>query len=425
MQKRLWIVNHYAIPPAYGGLNRHYYFSKYLRDLGYETKIFTSAQIHNSDINFTEKGRLFVEKSVDDIPYTFIKGKNYKGNGIGRIFSFLSFPYFCRKAMKKFLKEERPDVIYASSPELFSTFMAIKFGKKYNIPVVVEIRDLWPESIVHYSSFTEKNLIIKCLYRLERYIYQKASRIIYTFEGGRDYISDKRWDVGKDAISLKKVYNINNGVDLPLFEMQAGEYIYPDDVLDKSNKFNVLYTGSIRRVNRVDMLIDAMKLINEKGYSASINLILYGDGTEKGALIEKCKEHNLNNVFFRDRIDKKYIAGILRRSDLNVFVGEHDSLNRFGLSLNKIFDYMAAGKPILGNMESAYDNVLKYDCGKIVAEEDIEALAGGILYFFNLSSEQYDKYCENSLKAAKEFDYKAHTEKLYDILEGAIEDATE
>ena len=74
----IWIVNHYAIPPCWGGLVRHYYFSKYLTEKGHHVKIFTSSKIHNTDINMIKDKSLFVEQEIDGVEYTFVRSRDYK-----------------------------------------------------------------------------------------------------------------------------------------------------------------------------------------------------------------------------------------------------------------------------------------------------------------------------------------------------------
>lgn len=411
----VWIVNHYAIPPAYGGLNRHYYFSKNFKALGHTTRIISSGKIHNSEYNFSTK-ELFQVMESDGVEYTFVKASDYKGNGLGRIFSFLEFPIRAFKTMKKLYKTEKPDVIYASSPELFSTAVALLFGRKRNIPVIVEIRDLWPESVVEYTSLTARNPIIKILYRLERWIYSKADRLIYTFEGGKDYVVKKGWDTGNGGpVDISKIGYVNNGVDLAAFKKDVENHIVEDSVLD-SNLFKVVYTGSVRRVNSIWLLVETARVLKEN-HIDDVAIVIYGDGTERAGLEQLSKDYGLENIFFRNRIDKKYVPSILSRSSLNIFVGEDDAMNQYGLSLNKLFDYMAAGKPILTNMESGYDNLLKYSCGKVVANNDVEAIVEGIKYFKNLDDSQYQKYCENSIMASRDFDYVNLAKKLGDIFE--------
>lgn len=412
---KVWIVNHYAIPPAYGGLNRHYYFSKKLKEKKVTTQILTSSKIHNSDKNFICNNSLYSKQEIDGIDYTFVKTGDYKGNGLRRIFSFVQFPFNVYRTMKKLSEKELPDIIYASSPELFATWVAIKFAKKKNLPIIVEIRDLWPESVVAYSNLTERNPIIKILYRLEKSIYKQADLLVFTFEGGENYIKDKKWDKENGGpIELNKIHYINNGVDINEFHYNAENFNIKDKELDSSS-FKVVYTGSVRRVNAVYLIVEAAEYLKEKGIN-DVSFIIYGDGTEKNELSERCYNLGLKNVFFRNRIDKKYIPSILKRADAVIFVGEKDNMNKYGLSLNKLFDYMAAGKPIISNIETKYDNILRYDCGIVAANGKGNEIGEAILDIKNMNDKKYNKLCENALSAAENFDFVRLTDKLYEIL---------
>ena len=214
---------------------------------------------------------------------------------------------------------------------------------------------------------------------------------------------------------------INNGVDLERFEYDKKNNIIEDEELDRKDTFKVVYTGSVRRVNCVWMLVEAAKKLHEDGIE-DVSFIIYGDGTEKEELILECEKHGLNNVHFRSRVEKKYVASILERADLNIFVGEPDSLNQYGLSLNKLFDYMASGKPILSNIKANYDNILKYNCGVVVEDDSITPIYEGILKIKALSQDEYKTYCENAKTAARDFDFEKLTSKLYEIMKEVKEE---
>ena len=122
---RVWIINHYAIPPSMGGLVRHYYFSKFLRERGHQVRIFTASEIHNTDINMIRDGALYREETMDGVPYTFLKTRDYSGNGLSRIINMLEFPLRIQQSVNHFARAgERPDVIYTSAPTIFAAASA-------------------------------------------------------------------------------------------------------------------------------------------------------------------------------------------------------------------------------------------------------------------------------------------------------------
>ncbi len=405
----VWIVNHYAIPPSMGGLVRHYYFSKYLQKKGHSVKIFTSSKIHNTDINMIQGKTLYKEEYVDGIEYTFVRSRDYRGNGLQRILNMIDLPFKMRKTMKCFYKKERPDVIYTSSPDLFVAFFALVFGRKYKIPVVVEIRDLWPESIVEYNGMSRKNPIIQMLYQLEKWIYKKADKLIFTMPGGKEYLQDRKL---ASEIDLKKVQHINNGVDLEEFEYNKENNILIDSDLE-SEKFKVVYVGSIRLANHLKDLVEAAKILKEQGQN-NIIFLIFGDGTEKQELEKYCLENHLS-VEFKGKVEKKYIPYILSKADLNIINVKNTGLTKYGCSWNKLFEYIASEKPILCNFPQKYDLIIENELGVSKKFSSPKEYANEILHFVNMSKTHKEKILRNSQNIKKYYDYQYLTEYLEKI----------
>lgn len=412
MKKNIWIINHNAIPPSMGGLVRHTYFSKYLNNSGYTTKLFTSSKIHNSSINMIKDNSLFIEKIIDGVEYTFIKTCDYKRNGFNRIRNMLEFTHNVKKAVKYF---DKPDIIYTSSPDPLTVAASIRLAKNYKIPCITEIRDLWPESIVSYNKISKRNPIIKILYKLEKWMYKNSDKLIFTMEGGRDYIIEKGWE---NEVDLNKIYNINNGVDIEEFKYNKEHYKIDDLDLSNENKFKVIYTGSIRKVNNLKAIINTAKYIKEKEFN-EILFLIYGDGNEKEGLNRQCEKENISNIIFKGRVEKKYIPYILSKADINLYHWEQTPLMRFGSSGNKLFDYLASGKPIISTNLSNYDLIEKHNVGINCINQTPEEIAKGIFKLYNSSDKQYNLMCKNALNLSSHFDYKKLTNNLINIIENA------
>lgn len=406
---KVWIINHYAIPPSLGGLVRHYYFSKYLQKKGHEVKIFTASKVHNTDVNMISNKALYIEKAIDGVEYTFVKTSDYKGNGIKRVINMLQFPIRIWNVCKSF---EKPDVIYTSSPDLFTAVSAVLLAKHMKVQKIVEIRDLWPESIVEFSRFSKKNPMIQILYQMEKWLYKSADALVFTMAGGKKYIKEKGWTRGIDP---KKIHHINNGVDLEEFAYNKEHFRVQDEDLENEDIFNVVYAGSIRNANNVETLVKAIEELNE---SDRCQLLLYGDGTDKERLEQYCKKNRLNNIKFKGKVEKKYIPYILSRADLNIINYKQTGLLRYGGSQNKLFEYLASGKPICSNVQMGYSLIEKYHCGIEKDITDVIEYAELIRKFMTMSKEEYNSYLKNSYKVAQEHDFKVLTDKLEKILEG-------
>ena len=146
-------------------------------------------------------------------------------------------------------------MIYASSVHPLTLVAGLQMAKHFGVPCVCEVRDLWPESIVAYSTrFTRDHPLIRLLYRGEKWIYQRADALIFTMEGGYDYITERGWE---RAIPRSKVHCINNGVDLEQFREHRARFRVEDVDLQDPALFKVVYIGSIRRVNQLGALLDA------------------------------------------------------------------------------------------------------------------------------------------------------------------------
>ena len=415
MGKTIWIINHYALTPEQGGLSRHFFFAKELMARGYNVRIFTSSAIHNTDINIIGEDEKVKFKDVDfeGVHYTYIKCGSYKGNGFGRIKNMLGFALSIRKIWKAY-KHEAPDVIYTSTPDLLTPWRAVPFAKRHKLPCVVEVRDLWPLSIVEYNNISEKNPIIVALYMLEKHIYKKANALVFTMPGGGDYIKDKGWE---KQVSLDKVFNINNGIDVEEQQRQAKENAFSDPDLD-DDSFKVIYCGSIRKVNNVGKLVEAAELLKE---DKDVKFLIYGDGTQKAELETYCMENNISNVIFKGYVDKKYIPYICSKAGVNIISVKQTGVSKYGVSWNKLFDYMNAGKPIISTVKVNYDLIEANECGISCEDQDAKTIADAIVEIKRLAKGEYDKMCNNAKNAAKRFDFKVLTDKFEQVIDYAIE----
>lgn len=404
--KSIWIINHYADPPGPGKYTRHYNFAKKLQERGYKVKIFTASTIHTTDINFITNAEKYKEMTIDGVDFVFVKASNYQGNSIKRVKNMLD--YFLRVQMvtKSF---EKPDIIYTSAPHSLTWLAAYRIAKRNHAKFVVETRDLWPETFVQMGKMKRNSLVAKILYSIEKFIYKKADNLIFTMPGGKDYVEN----IGLDS---SKVSYINNGIDIEKFNYDKKNYLFHDVDLDNEQSFKVLYTGAMGQANELSYLMKAAKKIQDLGI-LDIKFILFGDGYQKKELENYAKNNNLKNIVFKGRVDKKYIPNILSKSNLNIFTGKHIELYKYGLSLNKMFEYFGSGKPTLSNIATNYDILEKYGSGITVKGDSVEALTEGILTFYNMDKEDYNKYCENSKKAAKEFDFNKLTDTLIHVFE--------
>ncbi len=403
----IWLVNHYAVPPKYYPLARQTNFAKNLMAMGHEVTIFAASTVHNSDKNLIQDKTPWREETVDGVHYVYIRCKGYQGSGLKRVYNICEFAWKLPGVCKKFKK---PDAIVATSMPPTSCAMGIRLARKYRCKGIAEIADLWPESIVAYGIAGPKNPAVIALRWLEKWIYKKADQVVFTMENAYAYIENRGWD---KQIPREKVHYINNGIDLPLFDENCWNYPVEDPDLDNEDTFKVVYAGSIRKVNNLGLLLNAAKAVNDP----KIRFLIWGDGDELPDLKQRVETEKIPNVIFKGRVEKKFIPSIVSRADLNFAHNSPSSLFEYGISFNKLFDYLAAGKPVLCDFPSKENPAVRAGAGIQIEDTSAEQIAKAIESFATMDEEQYSAYCKNARTTAEQYDFCNLTKKLLYIIE--------
>ncbi len=413
MRKKVWILNHHATDMYLDKGGRHYWFAKELIKNGYEPIIICASFVHKGNDNYTEDKKDFTIKYSENIPFVFIKTKPYQGNGKARVKNMLEYFYRVLKSSNKIKKEfGKPDVIIGSSVHPLACVAGIILGKKYKCKKISEIRDLWPETLLMMGYVKENSFLSKILYFGEKMIYKYSDSVIFTMEGGKQYIIDKGWD---KEIDLNKIYYINNGIDLEKFKELQKQYFYDEDL--ENNKFKIIYTGTIAEANNLGSIVEVAEKLKE---DKEIQFLIYGDGNEKIKLENYCKNKNIENILFKGRVNKEKIPYILSKGNVLLihYIQDNNSKHNvfnYGGSHNKLFEYLAAGKVILYTKKTNFNVVKEKNCGIVL--EKFDEIIKAIILLRNLSNEEYKKYSNNCLKAVKEFDFKELTKKLINVIE--------
>lgn len=416
LKKTVWLWNHYATGMAVSQGGRHFWFAKHLRGRGYNPVIFCASTFH-SDREAIDLGRKkYKVEIVNGIPFVYVKTKPAIGNSIARVGNMALFYKNLFPVAKDFAKKHgKPDVIIASSVHPLTMVAGIQIAKKFGVPCICEVRDLWPEAIFAFGKTREASLLGRMLVRGENWIYKNADAMIFTKEGDVDYIKERKWDTTQGGnIALSKCYYINNGVDLESFKKSIIDYSLEDEDLDE-DKFNVIYTGTIRPVNDVGSILTAAKLLT---HETDIQFLIYGSGSQENDLRKRVEEEDLTNVKMKGRVDKYHIPYILSKSSVNLLNYSQTQYNwTRGNSSNKLFEYMASGKPIISTVKMGYCILDKYGCGISLDENTPEDLAKAILYVKNMPKAQYETMGTNGRVGSEDFDFSVLTEKLIDVIE--------
>lgn len=364
--KQVWILNHYALEPGSPGGTRHYYIAEKLPDYKWYASIIAASVELNSGrqrLGKRESHRLEIH---NNIPFLWINVPTYEGNaGVSRMLNMLWYAF--KVLIPKMTGGlTRPDLIIGSSVHPFAAWSGALIAKRYKIPFVFEVRDLWPQTLIDMGRINEKSLIARGLRILERWLYRQATRIVVLLPNADEYIV-------LQGISKNKLVWIPNGVDLSTF---------PNSYSFKQNSketFDLMYFGAHGQANELDNILHAMNLVAKKYPQKAIQLRLVGDGPSKKSLIRLAQVMGLKNVGFENPVPKKEIPKLASQADAFVFNLIDAPVFRYGISSNKLFDFMAASRPILFCCNSSNNPVEDAKAGITVPPGDPAALSEAII----------------------------------------------
>lgn len=419
--RRFWIFNHYATTPETGPMLRHYYFAECLQKKGIETTVFAANELHQTGDTVDTHGKPYLRTEEGGVPFVFVKTSKYQGNGISRVKNMLSYFFGLLHISGTYAKKYgKPDIIMGSSAHPLAAVAGILLAKRFRVPVLVEVRDLWPEAIFSFGKVKMDSFAGRLLSAGEKWMYVHADAIVFTKEGDVDHIKEMGWDSAHGGkIDLSKCHYVNNGVKLKDYYESIEKDILTDPDLE-DDSFKVVYTGTIRPVNNVDNLLDAAALLKDH---KKIRFLIFGGGSQLERLKKRAADEALSNVVFKGFVERKYIPYILSRSSVNILNYSQSQYNwSRGNSSNKLFEYMASGKPIISTVKMGYCILDRYQCGFSLEECTPGALADEILKVSHMPREAYAQMEANARNGAKDFDFSVLTDRLYQVMERVKKD---
>lgn len=405
---RIWIVNYYTSPDSSNP--RYLQFAKHFMAKGWEVTTFYA------NYNGADADQLFKRETVNGLDFVKVRAPHYVGNGVSRMKSIFSFAWQIYKHCKEF---EKPDVILHNVHTPFD-YPIVWAAKKVNAKYIAEAWDAWPDVFAHLGLVSYNNPVLQLFYQIEKRIYQKADQVVFTFLGGIQHIREKGWSTETGGkIDLKKVHYINNGVDLEQFDMDCEAWPRNDEDLNNPKTLKVVYLGSINRANHVHTLIEAAKLLLNLDY---YRFFIYGDGADREDLEKKVKDEGITNVIFKEkRIPLCECAWVVSQANVNI-MNYQKGFGYMGVSSGKMFQYLAAGKPIVCNVEIAYDDVITDNNLGIARDlETPEAFAQAICDVAEQPRASYDAMCERVRQTAERFDYKKLATEEIKVIVAALQ----
>ncbi len=396
----IWIFNHHALTPDMSGGTRHYDFAKELVKRGHSVTIFASS-FHYAKHEEMKKydDAYFLEEIYDGVKFVWIQTRPYQGNGLGRVLNMLDYMIKVQKIA--LTCKEKADVIIGSSVHLFAVYAAYKISKKLHIPFVMEVRDIWPQTLIDMG-VSKWHPFVLLLAVLEKFLYKKADKIITNLPYAYKHIETF-------GVKREDIIWISNGVDTSPFKALHVKH---------SEKFILTYTGSMGQANALETLLEVAKRLDKK---LPIYFRLIGDGVLKASFKKYILENALNNVSIEDAVPKEEIAHILMSSSV-LYVGLKNSpLYRFGISLNKIYDYLAANRTIIFASDAPNNPVKDAQAGVSIEPENVTALEKAIVTLYKMGENERTLRYGNGLNyVEKNFSIQSLTDKLENLLNGLV-----
>lgn len=378
---KIWILNHYASPPDRPAGTRHYEFGRVLAARGHEVTIFASSFSHFSRQEERLAGgeRTRVEW-VDGVRFVWVRTTSYTRNDIRRLRNMLSYAAGVMLIQRRL---SRPDVVVGSSVHLLAVAAAWLIGRTRGVPFVFEVRDLWPQTLIDLGALRERGAAARMLRGAERFFYHQARVVITLLPGAPEYIAGR-------GIAPERIAYVPNGIaDGSLGENGSSHDDDPgDDAATeltgrieewrRAGRMVAGYVGSHARANGISTLVGAARELRDRGEDR-IALVFVGEGPEKAACQRLAHEHDLSNVLFWRPVSKRSVPAVLGALDVMLFAVRDVPVFEYGLSSNKLFDYLASGRPVVAACAVPGNPVIESGGGICVPPESPKAVADALI----------------------------------------------
>jgi glycosyltransferase involved in cell wall biosynthesis len=364
--------------PSDAGAGRHYAFTRALAGRGHRVTIITGQENYRTgEISERWRGRFVHREERDGV--TILRTWVVTGHRRRFALRYANHLSFLVTGLWAGLRAgPRPDVIVASSPPLFVAVAGALLSALRRAPLVTDVRDLWPESVLALDLPVSRPLI-KGGFAIARWVYGRSRRLIAVTRG----IQTGLLQQGQPR---KKIAFIPNGVDLHLYdEVGQGDDLRRAHGLE--GKFVCTYVGGMGPVHNVGTLVKAAALLKDDG---DVHFLIVGDGGEKVRLVDEAKSKGLANVTFLDPVSKRDVPAVLRAGDVCVYSLRRNPFFE-GVFPNKNFDYLASGRPVILAVSGESRRLVEdAKAGFVVSPESAEELAAAIRRMRGLPLEERD-----------------------------------
>jgi glycosyltransferase involved in cell wall biosynthesis len=358
--------------PEMGALpNRLYPFVRQLVSGGHKVAVATGMPNYPRGVVFPEyQGKRSMREERDG--YTIFRRASYTAPRNQSKWSQLrNYLSFIPAALLAGLNAGKLDVVFVTSPPLFTVIPAILLAKLRGARLILDVRDLWPDELITYGGFRDGSIPVRVLRMVERWAYRNADCVAATTQAIIDVVI-------KRGVPRDKTFLLPNGADLEIFSpLPADNPIASEYNFD--NKFVVMYSGLFGIKHSLEVLLEAAVKLRER---SDIVFFLLGNGARKDALLDFVKNKNLKNVIFGDERVVQEVPSLLARADVCFAAVRPEPYPKKVISV-KVFEYLACEKPVVGALSGESARILEESGGGIVVPPgDANATAEAILKLY-------------------------------------------
>ena len=372
MSPCIWYVSKYVITPAAGEpAGRSYGLMREFARLGYQAVIVTSDSMGKFDAPIAKHP--YVIEEHEGITLCRVRTLKYADSkSMRRILSWLDFERMLLRLPRKALPE--PDAIVVSSLSLLTVLNGLRLRRRYKCRLIFEVRDIWPLTIVEEGGFSARNPLVIALGAVEKLGYRRADAIVGTMPNLGAHVEN---------VTGRRLHTfcIPMGVDVEAIETPealAADYVA---TYIPTDKFLVAYAGSIGISNAMDVFFQCVESMQQEH---DTHFVVLGDGELRQSYIDRYG--SLSNLTFAPRVPKSQVHDFLTRCDL-LYLSVHDSaVWDYGLSLNKLIDYMLAAKPIVASYSGYPSMINESECGTFLSAGDVGPLRDEIRRFAGMTA---------------------------------------
>lgn len=347
------------------GGTRHFEIAANLAKKGHSITILTSPISYMS-------GQKVNSRNIDELEEGKIKIlRTYAYPALHKSFFHrtVNFISFMTSSFLKGMQVKGIDIVWGTTPPIFQPVSAWLLARLKRIPFLLEIRDLWPAFAIEVGVL-KNPLLIWLSQWLEKFLYRHADLVVVNSPGFVEHVRNK---------GAKKVVLIPNGSDIRLFTTASDGSAFRKN-LHIQDKYIVTYAGAHGISNDLEVILKAAKLLSDH---PKIHFLLVGDGKEKPFLMETARKLKLTNLTFIDPVSKSKMAEVLAASDACLAILKPLEMYKTTYP-NKVFDYMAAGKPVLLAIDGVIRQVVEEaKCGIFVEPGNAEDMGKKILWLSN------------------------------------------